>query len=151
MDTPEKILARAQELAREKQLPYLGAMTPPEAWAVLNATPGARLVDVRTQAEWQWVGHVPDALEIEWSTWPAGQRNVLFAETLQQEVPDKNTTLFFMCRSGVRSNGAATLAAELGYKNVYNVLQGFEGDKDEAGHRNTVGGWRFHGLPWRQS
>lgn len=151
MDTPEIILTRAQRLAHDQQLPYRGALYPTDAWVVLQATPGARLIDVRTQAEWQWVGHVPGSLGIEWSTWPAGQRNALFAETLQQEVPDKATLLLFMCRSGVRSNGAATLAAELGYENVYNVLEGFEGDKDDDDHRNTIGGWRFHGLPWRQS
>lgn len=151
MSDIEKILAEAQAQARQKQLPYSGALTPPQAQAALEGTPNARLVDVRTQAEWNWVGQIPEALQIEWNTWPAGTKNPEFAQTLQREVPDKSTPLLFICRSGARSHAAATLAAELGYTAVYNVLEGFEGDKNDAGQRNTVSGWRFHGLPWKQS
>lgn len=151
MSDIEKILAAARARAQQKNLPYGGALTPPEAHALLEHAPDARLVDVRTQAEWNWVGQIPGALQIEWNTWPAGTRNPEFAETLQHEVPDKSAPLLFICRSGARSNAAATLAAELGYTDVYNVLEGFEGDKNEAGQRNTVSGWRYHGLPWKQS
>ena len=151
MDSTEKIIAAARKAAHDKGLPYTGALTPPDAYALLQNAPGAKLVDVRTQAEWSWVGQVPEALKIEWNTWPKGERNATFADTLQREVPNKDTTLLFMCRSGARSSAAATLAAELGYTNVYNVLEGFEGDKNEAGQRNTVSGWRYHRLPWSQS
>lgn len=151
MSAAKDIESRARRVATEKNLSYTGAVTPPEAYTLLQELPGARLVDVRTQAEWSWVGQVPGALTIEWNTWPAGQRNPQFAESLQQEVPDKDTPLLFMCRSGARSHAAAELAKELGYNQVYNVLEGFEGDKNEAGQRNKVNGWRFHGLPWQQS
>ena len=151
MDTIEEIIAKARKVAREKGLPYAGAVTPPGAYALLQHAPGAKLVDVRTQAEWSWVGQVPEALKIEWNTWPNGERNSTFAASLQREVPNKETVLLFMCRSGARSNAAATLAAELGYTNTYNVLEGFEGDKNEAGQRNTISGWRYHRLPWSQS
>lgn len=151
MNDIEKILAEARARARDKNLPYAGALTPPEAHALLEHAADARLVDVRTQAEWNWVGQIPGSLQIEWNTWPAGTRNPDFAETLQREVPDKSAPLMFICRSGARSNAAASLAAELGYTNVFNVLEGFEGDKNEAGQRNTVSGWRYHGLPWKQS
>ncbi|MFO7188489.1 MAG: rhodanese-like domain-containing protein [Pseudomonadota bacterium] len=151
MNDIEKILAEARAAATAKNLPYTGAVTPPQAYTVLQHVPNARLVDVRTQAEWNWVGYIPGSLQIEWNTWPAGTRNPAFAETLQREVPDKSTPLLFICRSGARSHAAAALAAELGYTNVYNVLEGFEGDKNDAGQRNTVGGWRYHGLPWKQS
>src|SRR5688500_7903446 len=146
MDKIEEIITRARNAASAKGLPYAGAVTPPEAHMLLEHAPNAKLVDVRTQAEWNWVGQVPGAIKIEWNTWPTGERNAAFAETLRHEVPDKSAPLLFMCRSGARSNAAAALAAELGYTNVYNVLEGFEGDKNEAGQRNTVSGWRYHGL-----
>ncbi len=148
MDTPEDILRRASERARQLQLPYAGALTPAEAHAL--SRDGAKLIDVRTKAECEWVGRVPDALQIEWNTWPGGARNPNFAPELQAAVPATDTPVMFLCRSGGRSHGAAALAAQLGYKRAFNVLEGFEGDKDASGHRNTVGGWRKAGLPWTQ-
>lgn len=150
-DTQEtqQILARAQGRAREMNLPYAGALTPQEAWMLLQALPQARLVDVRTQAEWQWVGRVPNAVEIEWNTWPGGRPNPDFIAQLRQFVP-ADAPVLFMCRSGVRSNAASIAATEAGYAHSYNILGGFEGDKDEHNHRNTVNGWRVAGLPWGQ-
>jgi rhodanese-related sulfurtransferase len=94
---------------------------------------------------------VPGALHVEWSAYPGGVRNPAFAESLQRAVPELGAPIMFLCRSGARSHGAAAVAATLGYRDAFNVLEGFEGDKDAAGHRGTVGGWKHAGLPWRQS
>lgn len=148
MTTLGHILGLARERAQQLQLPYAGALTPAEAWELLKLAPGARIVDVRTSAEWQWVGQVPDAVQIEWKL-SNGQRNPDFMTQLKHQV-DPETLVMFLCRSGGRSHGAATAAAASGYGNAYNILEGFEGDLDANGHRNSVGGWRKAGLPWRQ-
>ena len=142
-------LALAQERARSLNLPYAGALTPREAWDVLQLAPGARLVDVRTRAEWDWVGRVPGAVEIEWMLYPGNEPNAHFLAQLKRQV-DPEVLVMFLCRSGARSNSAANLAVSSGYTNAYNILEGFEGDKDANGHRNKVGGWRHAGLPWIQ-
>jgi rhodanese-related sulfurtransferase len=151
MDTPDDILARARDRGRAMNLPYAGALLPAEAQALREQVPGATLVDVRTQAELDWVGGVPGALHVEWNAYPGGVRNPAFAENLQRSVPERGAPVMFLCRSGARSHGAAAVAATLGYRDAFNVLEGFEGDKDAAGHRGTVGGWKHAGLPWRQS
>lgn len=150
MDNPNDLVERAQQRAAELELPYAGALTPTEAHELWAEGKGATLVDVRTQAEWDYVGRVPGAVEVEWNHYPSG-RNPNFAAELQAAVPDKAGPILFLCRSGGRSAAAATLAAELGYVRAINILQGFEGDVDAHGHRNTAGGWRAAGLPWRQS
>lgn len=144
-----ELLKLAQARAKEMHLPYAGAFTPQEAWEVLQQSPGARLVDVRTKAEWDWVGRVPGSIEIEWQTYPGSVPNTQFIDQLKKEVPTESLVMF-MCRSGVRSNNAAKAASEAGYASSYNVLEGFEGDKDASNHRNSVGGWRKAGLPWMQ-
>jgi rhodanese-related sulfurtransferase len=146
--TDDEILARARERAVEAKLPYAGALLPAEAWQLMQHA-GAKLVDVRTRAELEWVGRVPGSTEIEWNAWPGGVRNPEFTEQLAQQVPN-TAPVMFICRSGARSHQAAATATNAGYAQSYNVLQGFEGDKDEAGHRNTAGGWRAAGLPWTQ-
>ncbi|HQR03868.1 MAG: rhodanese-like domain-containing protein [Proteobacteria bacterium] len=150
MSRLNEILTLAQERSRTLGVPYAGSLTPGEAHEVMRLTPDARLVDVRTRAEWDWVGRIPDALEIEWQGYPGGAQNPHFIQTLQHTVPSE-TLLLFLCRSGGRSSAAATAAAAAGYPSCYNVLEGFEGDKDAHGQRNTTGGWRFRGLPWIQS
>ena len=132
------------------KLPYAGALLPSEAHALMRENSGAKLVDVRTQAEWEYVGRVPQSVLIEWNTYPSGQRNSRFLEELQSKVPKTEAPVLFLCRSGARSHHAAMLATQAGYPNSYNILEGFEGDKDANGHRNTVGGWRVAGLPWVQ-
>ncbi|MCB1957486.1 MAG: rhodanese-like domain-containing protein [Rhodocyclaceae bacterium] len=144
-----ELLSLAHKRADEMRLPYAGALTPKEAHEIWQLAPGAQLVDVRSKAEWDWVGRVPKAVEIEWLTYPGSQPNANFLSQLAHQV-DREALVMFMCRSGARSNAAATAATEAGYTNCYNVLEGFEGDKDAAGHRNRVGGWRFAGLPWTQ-
>ncbi|MEU7630380.1 rhodanese-like domain-containing protein [Nocardia sp. NPDC049220] len=136
---------------------YAGDLTPQQAWELLRQDPRAVLVDVRTEAEWKFVG-LPDTSSIERPTalieWvdSTGARNEAFVEQLQQALVDRDeeTPVVFLCRSGQRSIGAAIAATTAGYRSSYNVLQGFEGPVDEYGHRGGSG-WRAHGLPWRQS
>lgn len=149
MGTLSDLLGLAHQRAQNLNLPYPGALTPGEAWKVLQAAPGARLVDVRTRAEWDWVGHVPGAVELEWQTYPGGQPNPNFVAQLRQQV-DPEALVLFLCRSGARSDAAARAATAAGYGNCYNILEGFEGDRDANGQRNRVGGWRHAGLPWHQ-
>ena len=147
---PDEILRKARQRAKELGLPYDGALTPPEAYELLQQTPEAKLVDVRTRAELDWVGRIPGAVEIELLTYPGSRPNPEFANQLEQHV-SKDAPVMFICRSGGRSHNAAMMALQAGYSEAYNVLEGFEGDKDESGHRNTRGGWRAAGLPWTQS
>ena len=107
------------------------------------------LVDVRSDAEREWVGFVPGALPLAWKQWPGTAINERFGEALKAAVP-AGKKVVLLCRSGVRSIAAARRATELGLE-AYNVLEGFEGDADEEGHRGRKGGWRFRGLPWRQA
>ncbi len=144
------ILQAAQQRAKDKNLPYQGALFPDEAQELLQSAPGVKLVDVRCRAELDWVGRIPDAVEIEWMTYPGMKANPNFIASLGQQV-DKESLVLFICRSGARSNAAALAATEAGFRGSYNVLEGFEGDQDAALHRNTTGGWRAAGLPWVQS
>lgn len=145
-----EILQLAQRRARDLNLPYEGALTPKEAWELWKLAPGARLVDVRSRAELDWVGRIPEAAEVEWQTYPEAQPNPHFLVKLRQEI-DPESLVMFICRSGRRSSAAAKAASESGFPDCYNVLEGFEGDKDASGHRNSVGGWRHADLPWTQS
>jgi rhodanese-related sulfurtransferase len=144
----DKIKEAARRRGLELKLPYAGALLPAEAYALMRA--GARLVDVRTRAELHFVGSVPGSEQIEWNAFPDGARNATFLEQLAEEV-HKNEAVMFLCRSGVRSHAAAIAATEAGWTEAYNILEGFEGDKDADGHRNTVGGWKHARLPWIQS
>jgi rhodanese-related sulfurtransferase len=131
--------------------PYAGAVTPQEAFALLQADPSVKLVDVRTNAERDWVGRVavPDAQHgaVQWSLYPGGAPNPDFAVQLQG-IAAPDDVVLFLCRSGVRSRHAARVATELGYRNAFDILEGFEGDRDAGGHRKSVGGWCKAGLPW---
>lgn len=149
-DSVKDILARAKQRAEALQLPYAGALLPSEAHALARQVPGAKLVDVRTRPEWVYVGHVPDSFLVEWVTYPNGERNPEFLEQLEAQVAKTDSPVMFLCRSGGRSHHAAALATVSGYPNSYNILEGFEGDKNGLGHRSSVGGWRFAGLPWTQ-
>jgi len=148
----DTVLKTARARGQTDHLPYAGAVTPQEAHALLQADPAVRLVDVRTAAERDWVGRVdlaaPQHLAIEWNMYPGGARNPRFLAELEQSA-GKDDVLLFLCRSGVRSRGAAQLAAEHGYRNAFDILEGFEGGKDAAGHRKTVNGWCKAGLPWQ--
>ena len=149
MNTTEQVLAAAQ--ARAAGQPYAGAVTPREAYELVQADARVKLIDVRTSAERDWVGKVvlPQGQHgaVQWSTYPGGVPNPDFVQQLQA-LAGKDDVLLFLCRSGVRSRHAATLATQHGYANSYDILEGFEGDKDAEGHRKTVGGWCKAGLPW---
>lgn len=131
---------------------------PTETWAALETDPTTILVDVRTQPEWAYVG-LPDlstlnksALLIEWASFPTMTLNEKFAEQLFGQIGDKPpTSIYFLCRSGVRSLRAAALISGLNRTiRCVNVTGGFEGDKDSDGHRGAVNGWKNDGLPWQQ-
>jgi rhodanese-related sulfurtransferase len=144
----DDIKRAAAERARKLGLSYAGALLPAEAHKLMQG--GARLVDVRTKPELLYVGSIPGALAIEWQTYPGSRPNPEFIGELAA-VTKKDEAVMFICRSGVRSHGAAEAAMRAGWRETYNVLEGFEGDKDDRQHRNTVGGWRKAGLPWTQS
>ncbi len=145
-----EILARAQLRARQANLPYQGALTPVEAYEVLRLAPQARLVDVRSRAEWDLVGTIPGALLVEWQTYPGWHPNPYFLQQLRQ-VADPEALLMFICRSGGRSHKAAEAASQAGFAECFNVLEGFEGDRDKLTQQRTVNGWKKAGLPWTQS
>lgn len=147
-EPPEAILARAAARGRNAGAPYAGLVTPDEAQRLAAA--GARIVDVRTRPEWELVGHVPGSALVEWQRYPDGARNERFLDELAEAV-DPDDTVLFLCRSGQRSHHAAAAAAAAGYTRAYNILEGFEGDRDPTGRRGALGGWRKRGLPWVQS
>src|SRR4051794_831500 len=148
MSDPQAIKQAAAERAKKMGLSYAGALTPSEAHELMKA--GAKLVDVRTKPELQYVGQIPGSLKVEWQTYPGSKPNPEFIGELAAAA-SKDEPVLFICRSGARSHGAAEAAMRAGWKETYNVLEGFEGDKDPSGHRNSVGGWRKAGLPWTQS
>jgi rhodanese-related sulfurtransferase len=150
MANVSEILKVAHQRGRELGLSYEGALMPREAFDLLQQTPNAILVDVRTDAELSWVGYVPNAIHVEWMTWPAMEANEHFLEELKKRVSE-DSVLVFLCRSGARSNSAAQAATEAGFPSCYNVLHGFEGDRDADLHRNAMNGWRAAGLPWEQN
>jgi rhodanese-related sulfurtransferase len=149
MPTLSEFLQRAQTRARHANLPYEGALTPLEADFIWQHAPGAKLVDVRSHAELELVGFIPGAILLEWQTFPGWQLNPYFLPQLKQQV-DKEALVMFICRSGGRSHQSAVLAHDAGYTEVYNVLEGFEGDKNALHRRGLLNGWKAAGLTWEQ-
>ncbi|MFC5427600.1 rhodanese-like domain-containing protein [Paraburkholderia denitrificans] len=151
MTTLEQLYAQADRRHIENQLPYAGAMAPAEAFELLQLDPRARLVDVRTRAELDWVGRplIGDGqyAHVEWTRYPGGVPNAEFLAQLRACV-EPDTPVLFLCRSAMRSKLAAIEATKAGFTQAYDLLEGFEGDKDSQGHRKTVSGWCFRGLPW---
>lgn len=151
MSTSDTLLQPVRARAVVDGLPYAGAVTPAQAWQLLCENPTAILVDVRTNAERDWVGRVtipaPQHLAVEWSHYPGAAPNSHFVLELEA-MADKSVVILFLCRSGVRSRYAATLATQSGYASCFDILEGFEGDRDSTGHRKTIGGWCYAGLPW---
>jgi len=143
----DEIKRAAQERGKQMGLGYAGALLPAEAHELMQA--GARLVDVRTKPELLYVGKIPGSIAVEWQTYPGNRENPEFLGELAALVP-KDQPVMFLCRSGARSHSAAEAATRAGWKEAYNVLEGFEGNKDAEQHRSTVGGWRKAGLPWVQ-
>lgn len=140
---------------------YAGNVRPTVAWRALEEMGDAQLVDVRTTAEWAYVGGPDltaigkDVLQIEWQSFPSMQVDPEFSRKLAAALTDRGvdpqTPVFFMCRSGARSARAAQAAAAAGWAQSYNVAFGFEGDPDAERHRGSVNGWKVEGLPWKQA
>jgi rhodanese-related sulfurtransferase len=147
MSKHDEILQSAQKRSLDNSFAYRGALTPTEAFTILQENPQALLVDVRTQAELELVGRVPNAVNIEWAFYPGMVKNERFAEQLAATV-DKNLTVIFMCRTGGRSHNAAVVAQQLGYSHAYNMLEGFEGEANTLKQRTTLNGWKHANLPW---
>ena len=143
----DSIFDLAETRRIELELPYTGAVTPREAWTLVSQQ-RAKLVDVRTPAEFKFVGSVPGSVNIEWrgnDILPSA----MFVSALRQVArPDQPVLL--LCRSAVRSHAASRAAAAAGFKRIYNVLEGFEGQRTSDGRRGEIDGWRRHGLPWSQ-
>jgi rhodanese-related sulfurtransferase len=131
-------------------------VAPREVWDALLADPEAQLVDVRTDAEWNFVG-LPDLSAagktpalIPWQIFPTMQVNTGFTDQLKQAGFTPANKIYFLCRSGVRSMAAASAAIAAGFPHAFNIEDGFEGPPDSTGHRGTVAGWKANDLPWRQ-
>ena len=135
---------------------YAGEITPAQAWKRLSEGANVRLVDVRTQAEWSFVG-VPDLaplgkqpLLVSWQVFPSMSRNDAFASQIEGLGVARDDVVLLLCRSGVRSKAAAEFLTGLGYASCWNISDGFEGPHDETRHRGTKAGWKVSGLPWAQ-
>lgn len=135
---------------------YAGDVDVTEAWEGVKNNPGAVLVDVRTNAEWNFVG-IPDLSEagkepvlIEWQVFPTMDVNTSFVEAVVAASPDKSQPIYFLCRSGVRSRSAAMALTQAGYAACFNISEGFEGPPDQNRHRGSTAGWKASGLPWVQ-
>ncbi len=138
---------------------YAGDITVADAWELLKSDNAAQIVDVRTAAEWNYIG-LPDVSSlgrkthtVEWQSFPSGAPNAAFvgetAQTLGAVARD--TPVLFLCRSGVRSRAAAIAMTRAGFTRAYNIAGGFEGDLDAERHRGKMNGWKAAGLPWKQT
>ncbi len=143
-------------MAPSSSCEYAGDISAAEAWERLKADPKAQLVDVRTVAEWNFVG-LPDLSSlsrqahcIEWQSFPTGARNPGFVVEAGQTLGDKSAPVLLLCRSGARSRAAAIALTEAGFAQAFNIAGGFEGDPDGEGHRGNRNGWKADNLPWRQ-
>lgn len=135
---------------------YDGDVTPEIAWNTLQADESAVLVDVRTEAEWIFVGTPSlvqagkDLITIELQRYPSMEFNKDFGSSLKKLIPNNRSVVFFICRSGARSRNAAIMAKQMGYEKSYNIDGGFEGDHDQNRQRGKRNGWKSMGLPWIQ-
>lgn len=135
---------------------YAGDVTPDEAWLILQGESAATLIDVRTDAEWSYVGG-PDLssldktpVAISWQLFPSMAINPGFVDEVERLDLSKDTPILLLCRSGARSKAAAQALTARGYRWCFNIADGFEGPHDETRHRGSVAGWKASGLPWRQ-
>ena len=140
---------------------YAGNVTPEVAWQALSEIENSQLVDVRTKAEWAYVGTPDltalgkDLLCLEWQSFPTMETSPAFPDRLTAMLNEHGATpetpVFFICRSGARSSHAAAAATSAGWRQSFNVATGFEGDRDQQNHRGSISGWKFEGLPWTQT
>lgn len=146
-----ELLDTAHARAKTHAWPFMGALLPHEAHELLELAPSARLVDVRSRAELDFNGVMPQAVHVELLTWPGWVVNPNFHAQVSQAT-DPESLLLFICRSGPRAVRAASACTESGRDGCYAVLEGFEGDLDKAtGHRNEINGWKYRALPWTQT
>lgn len=129
----------------------IAKLNPKDSWQRMQQNALSLLIDVRDPVEYAFVGHPSGSVNIPWKTAPGWQPNPHFLEQVKQLAPEFDRPIFLLCRSGQRSLDAALALANAGYQNLTNVEEGFEGALDAGKHRGTLGGWRFHGLPWQQS
>ncbi len=141
----------------DQSVRFAGDISPADALGKLQANEKAQLIDVRSQPEWTFAG-LPDlsslnkrTVTLSWKFYPTFERNTQFIEQLQAIVPDKDTPLFFLCKTGGRSTDAAIAATEAGYTTCYNIAGGFEGDANAANQRGRINGWKAANLPWEQA
>lgn len=144
---PSAVVSAREEAQRQK-LAYAGSLSPADAWELV-ASGAAVLVDVRSGEERKFVGQVPNSVHVAWATGTALTRNPRFVRELESKV-GKDQLAILLCRSGKRSVLAAEAAAKAGFTQVYNVLEGFEGELDPTQQRGKQDGWRHRGLPWVQ-
>lgn len=151
----------AGDIAAEPSEIHAGDIGAVEAWRVLEEVPGAALIDVRTRAEWAFVG-LPDIaatgrplVAVEWQVFPQGAPNPRFVAEAVAELEaagiSREAPVLCLCRSGQRSAAAAAALTAAGFTRAFNVAGGFEGPLDASGHRGSAGGWKAAGLPWRQT
>jgi len=127
-------------------------MLPQEAWALIQNNPGALFIDVRMAVESQCVGYPPGVINIAWYEFPDYTVDATrFVGAVEQIANSRDQAVVLLCRSGLRSVDAGMALEKAGFTKVINVLDGFEGEPDDNGHRSTECGWRFDGLPWTQS
>lgn len=126
-------------------------LDPQHAWDLLQQNPNAVLIDVRTKAEHTDIGHPIGAIHIAWQEQFGSPVNPNFIADVNKVIPDYNTPVLLLCRSGQRSLSAAKALEQSGYKILINIVNGFEGDPDSNQQRGNINGWRFHGLPWQQN
>jgi rhodanese-related sulfurtransferase len=130
---------------------------PPQAHRLYEDDADAVLIDVRSKMEFDYVGHPIGAIHMPWAEFPDWSADpARFVARVRERLaamggPVETRPLLLLCRSGARSMAAAQALAGAGFTRLYNVAEGFEGDKDAASHRGNLGGWRFHGLPWEQT
>jgi rhodanese-related sulfurtransferase len=144
-----EVLAQARQRASAQGLAYAGGVPPQQAWALFSSG-AVPLIDVRSAEERKFVGHVPGSLHVAWASGTALTRNPRFAREVEAKAKDKTAPLLLLCRSGKRSAAAAEVLVKAGYTNVFNVLEGFEGEIDQQQQRGKSDGWRYRGLPWVQ-
>ncbi len=145
----DDILRLTRSTAEAENTPYAGSVTPRVAWSLFY-NQKALLIDIRTNEELTFVGRVPNVLHIPWATGTALTRNPRFIKELEKKA-SKTEVILLLCRSGRRSALAAEVATKAGFTQVFNVLEGFEGNLDNNGQRGRLGGWRYYQLPWLQS
>ena len=149
------VLKRGNQMASDKK--YAGDVSPAEAWDLLAADESCVLVDVRTDAEWNYVG-LPnlesigkETVCISWLNFPGNTPNESFTDQVRAAGIGPEQTVLLLCRSGQRSIAAAVALTEEGYGKAFNILEGFEGDKDRDSRRGLLGGWKLGALPWTQN